>query len=162
MRLWHYELIKYLPDELLIKQWKQLRHIFKEYDTKKDNLVSYINQYTNDDLYYYSLYIISEMNKRKIKILHLEDFKNYFDLNNNGFMRRINFEEIELEFNFYIYIPYKYHHTDQYLLQGFFNLQELYNRKVDYMTDDLMEKLVLFITKKFEGARLYDLIMFKK
>ena len=43
MRLWHIDLIPYLPDLQLIAQWRELNSIFKKQD--KHILINYIYNY---------------------------------------------------------------------------------------------------------------------
>lgn len=52
MRLWHYEIIPYLPKSQLIAQWRELNSIFTKQD--KHILINYIYNYPKDHLYTYS------------------------------------------------------------------------------------------------------------
>ena len=66
MRLWHIDLIPYLPKSQLIAQWRELNSIFK----KQDNhiLINYVYNYSKDALYYYSQKVINQFRERNIEI----------------------------------------------------------------------------------------------
>lgn len=113
MRLWHYEMIPYLPKSQLVAQWRELNSIFK--NQNKHILINYVYEYSKNDLYSYSLMIIKEMYKRNIRI---NSFKNFFDY----------FGITEITTIDYVNKPFKYHHTERYLIQCFYNLQEKYDR----------------------------------
>ena len=111
MRLWHYDLIKFLPKSQLLAQWRELNSIFKKQD--KHILINYVYDYPKEDLYIYSGLVIGEMTARGYKIRSVDNYNNYFkDIN----------EPKEY------YNPFKNHHNDRYLTQCFFNLQEKYDR----------------------------------
>jgi len=112
MRLWHYRLIPYLPKSQLIAQWRELNSIYVKQD--KHILINYIYEYPKYDLEAYSNMVVDEMKKRGIKA-NLENGKKYF---NDSFTRLFSKD----------YIPFKKHHTDRYLIQCYYNLQEKYDR----------------------------------
>ena len=66
MRIWHKDLIKYLPKSQLLAQWRELNSIYK----KQDNhiLINYIYDYPKIYLYSYSQIVINEIIKRGYKI----------------------------------------------------------------------------------------------
>ena len=72
MRLWHIDIIPYLPDYQLSEQWKELDLIFRK--QPKDVLINYIYDYPKEYLLYYSNVVMKELYKRHI-IIH--DFTNY-------------------------------------------------------------------------------------
>jgi uncharacterized protein (TIGR02328 family) len=76
MRLWHYELIPYLPNSQLIAQWRELNSIFK----KQDNhlLINYVYDYQKEYLWSYTQLVIDEMEKRNFKIHSWENYNEYF------------------------------------------------------------------------------------
>lgn len=78
MRIWHYELIPYLPKSQLIAQWRELNSIYKKQD--KHILINYIYNYEKEYLYNYSAMVIKEMSKRNIKIKNWTNFNKYFEL----------------------------------------------------------------------------------
>ena len=72
MRLWHADLIPYLPKSQLLAQWRELNSIFAKED--QHILINYIYEYPKEDLYYYTMLVLEEMQKRNIQIrpnLHL-------------------------------------------------------------------------------------------
>ena len=72
MRIWHVDLIPYLPRTQLLAQWRELNSIFKKQD--KHILINYIYDYGKGFLYNYARQIVEEMEKRKFKILSKDVF----------------------------------------------------------------------------------------
>ena len=113
MRLWHYKLIRYLPQSQLIAQWRELNSIYKKQD--KHILINYVYEYPKEELYWYSRLVINELLNRGINIKKTANFYEYFkDLDCNNY-----YKDSDL---------FKKHHTNRYLLQCFYNLQEKYDR----------------------------------
>lgn len=133
MRLWHYELIRYLPKSQLLAQWRELNSIFKKQN--KHILINYVYEYPKEDLYSYSIMVIKEFLKRKIKINSFKNFLDYFGV--------IEIAKIE-----YKETPFVYHHNIRYLTQCFYNLQEKYDRGQKDFTDDIYTKLSYFYFQK--------------
>ena len=122
MRLWHYELIPYLPKSQLIAQWRELNSIYK--NQPKHILINYVYDYPKWDLFSYSRMVIFELEKRNYNIKSMKNFDNYF-----GFM--ITNKD---------YIPFPNHHNDRYLIQCYFNLQEKYDRgQKDFTKQEMMK-----------------------
>lgn len=115
MRLWHYKLIPYLPNKQLLAQWRELNSIFKKQD--KHILINYIYDYPKEDLFFYMNYIIQEFTNRGFLI---KNFKNEVEY----------FKDANIDMSkYYLYKPvFINHHTDRYLIQCFYNLQEKYDR----------------------------------
>ena len=153
-RLYHYELIPFLPDELLLSTLDTLYDIMSI--KPKDDLINYVYDYELIDLYIYIRLVTKEMNKRELEISpwFLNMFEAYFCSK-----MLTNLDKVEIYSD-----PFLEHHTDRYLLQCFFDIQERFDRNTKKTEKDLelMEKLVMFITIKFTKYRLYDLIMFIK
>ena len=139
MRLWHYELIKYIPNSQLLSQWRELNSIYKKQD--KHILINYIYEYPKDDLYNYSLIIIGEMNIRGFEIKSFDGFNNYF---HDG------------ESRVYIFHPFKNHHNDRYLIQCYYNLQEKYDRGQKDFNKELYDRLTKFLNDKNKCEVKYD------
>lgn len=76
MRLWHYQLIPYLPNSQLVSQWRELNAIF----TKETNhiLINYIYDYSKEELYDYTNLVLDELKKRNINIKTLNNYNRYF------------------------------------------------------------------------------------
>lgn len=128
MRLWHYKLISYLPNSQLLAQWRELNSIFKKQD--KHILINYIYDYPKFNLLVYSNMVIEEMKKRGIKIRSFENYENYF---------------IEPSFNVVKDNPFPEHHTNRYLLQCFYNLQEKYDRGQKDFSEEKYKKMLKII-----------------
>jgi uncharacterized protein (TIGR02328 family) len=110
MRLWDYRLIPYLPKSQLLAQWRELNSIFKKQD--KHILINYLYAYEKKDLLIYSSLVWKEMIDRGYKIKKYDNFNKYFE--------EVNYVNENDEY------PFKNHHTKQYLLQCFMNLEEKY------------------------------------
>lgn len=96
-----------LPKSQLLSQWRELNIIFKKQD--KHILINYVYDYDIQELHRYSWYVIDEMWKRGFKIKNFDNYNNMFD------------EPVNISIK-----PFKNHHTKQYLLQCFMNLEEKY------------------------------------
>lgn len=117
MRLWHYELIPYLPRTQLLAQWRELNSIF----VNQPNHIL-INYVYNDKvaLYNYSCDVINEMTKRGYKLSNKSqtNWLNYF----NGLNITDNhmFKE----------------HDEEYMSICYWNLKEKYLRgQKDFTTE---------------------------
>ena len=132
MRLWHYQLIPYLPKSQLLAQWREVNSIFKKQD--KHILINYIYEYPKNDLKTYSCMIINEMHKRGIKINSMANFEAYFG------------DEL-LPAPIYNII-FKNHHTYRYLRQCYYNLQEKYDRGQKDFNEECWNKLNEFMIKE--------------
>lgn len=118
MRLWHYKFIKYLPNSQLIAQWRELNSIYK--NQPNHILINYCYEYPKNILLAYSKLIYNEMINRNIKIKSLNNLINYFNI--------IDIDNDFINKDFSNIVLFKYHHTNQYLKQCFYNLQEKYDR----------------------------------
>ena len=124
MRLWHIDIIPYLPDSQLSEQWKELDLIFRK--QPKDILINYIYDYPKEYLLYYSYAVIKELWKRHM-VIH--NFKNY-----DKYFKDVTIKESD---------KFRYlQHNDKYFKLCFCLLYERYIRgQKDYM-EDKMEALV--------------------
>jgi uncharacterized protein (TIGR02328 family) len=78
MRLWHVDLIPYLPKSQLLAQWRELNSIFKKQD--KHILINYIYDYPKEYLYNYSSKVMNEFINRGFHIRNYENFNKYFQM----------------------------------------------------------------------------------
>ena len=76
MRLWHYELIPYLPKSQLLAQWRELNSIFAKED--KHVLINYIYNYPKSELYAYTNLVLDEMKRRGYKVRTFDKMERYF------------------------------------------------------------------------------------
>ena len=131
MRLWHRDLLPYLPNSQLLAQKRECDLIWKDIASGKQTnhiLINYIWRYDANELFdYYSL-LADEFEKRGFKF-------NYSEYINADFLRISD-------------RPYENHHTMQYLIQCFYNLQEKYVRGQKDFDYDTYKKLELFVRKE--------------
>ena len=124
MRLWHIDIIPYLPDYQLSKQWKELDLIFRK--QPEDILINYIYDYPKEYLLYYSNVVMKELYKRHI-IIH--DFTNY-----DEYFKDVRIKESD---------KFRYlQHNNKYFKLCFSLLYERYIRGQKDYSEDKMETLV--------------------
>ena len=73
MRLWHTKLIKVLPREQLVVQWRELSAIagaIQKNGTPNHVLVNFVLDYDYDNFISYAYYLREEMTKRKYKTMN--------------------------------------------------------------------------------------------
>lgn len=129
MRLWHIDLIPYLPKSQLLAQWRELNSIFKKQD--KHILINYVYDYGKGYLYNYSRKVIEEMDKRNYKIKSFVNFDNYFNtmVENKYFKRNHDFNNMFAE------------HNNEYLTICYYNLKEKYLRGQKDFTKEVWNRL---------------------
>ena len=127
MRLWHVDLLEYLPKGQLLSQWRELNSIFAKED--KHILINYIYEYPKDDLYVYTEKVIDEMKKRGYKIRAYEKMNKYF-------------EDLESVKNVK---PFKNHHDNEYLQICYYNLKEKFIRGQKDYEEDLYNNLCKYV-----------------
>lgn len=131
MRLWHIELLEFLPRGQLLAQWRELNSIF----SKEDNhiLINYIYDYPKDDLYLYTEKVMNEMRARGYKIKAFDKMNTYFaDLN--------EVEDIT---------PFKNHHNTEYLQICFYNLKEKFIRGQKDYEESNYTALCAYVKNRF-------------
>ena len=129
MRLWHIDLIEFLPRSQLIAQWRELNSIFKKQDVHI--LINYIYSYSKKYLFYYTQKVVDEMRKRCYNIYSWDNYNTYFaDLEPTT--ERLVFRE----------------HDDEYLKICYYNLREKYLRGQQDFTDDQWRMLNGFTMQK--------------
>lgn len=130
MRLWHVDLISYLPKSQLIAQWRELNSIFKKQD--KHILINYIYNYDISYLYCYTQHVLQEMRNRNIQIKKWTNFNKYFQMVDEDVSTDLRFTE----------------HNNDYLTICYFNLMEKYIRGQKDFDDETMWKLNEFYYKR--------------
>ena len=128
MRLWHIDLIPYLPKSQLLAQWRELNSIFKKQD--KHILISYIYDYPKEYLWWYSQVVINEIQKRCYDIKTWDNYNKYFSYTEPNF--NLRFKE----------------HNNQYLTMNYWNLAEKYIRGQKDFTKEVWDKLDEFYKKE--------------
>ena len=132
-RLWHKDIIKFLPKSQLIAQWRELNSIY----TKQANhiLINYIYNYPKFYLYSYSQIVIKEMTNRGYKINKWDNYNNYFEDRAKDIW--IN----ELAFN---------EHNEQYFMICYYNLMEKFIRGQKDFSDEIWDKIVKLKERLYE------------
>lgn len=116
MRLWHKDLIPYLPQGQLLSQKRECDLMFRDYlNDKKTNhiLINYVWEY--DISHLISYYVLLE-----------EEFKRRGYIFNKKTLSKV----LTKSGNFVEFIdkPFPNHHTTRYMIQNFFNLEEKFDR----------------------------------
>ena len=130
MRLWHIDLIPYLPKSQLLAQWRELNSIIK----KKDNHISinYVYNYDDKPFKNYTDAVLREMYNRGYKA-NIELYRLYFShISTFGTER---FKE----------------HNNEYLTICYYNLKEKYIRGQKDFTDEIWNKLDKFYKEKINN-----------
>ena len=115
MRLWSKDLIKYLPRQQLLSQYRECCCIAKsihDKGTPNHILVNKTMDYSIEHFYTYGFYIMTEMIQRGYKC-NWNKFEKWFDEIPNHL---VNFIEL-----------FKDWHNERYLTQCYYNLQEKYD-----------------------------------
>lgn len=129
MRLWSRQLIKVLPNKMLVSQWRELIAIKRQWEkgTLIHPLVSYVKQHPIDTFHYYTYCIYNEMIKRNIKAK-----ESYYD-------ELMNFNPNNVKI---LRVPCIYpEHDNEYFAICYYNLKEKYLRGIINQEEwDLIEK----------------------
>lgn len=130
MRLWHHELIAFLPKGQLLAQWRELNSVFAKQD--RHILINYIYDYPKQDLYVYTQAVIEEMHKRSYRIRSFEKMDAYF-----ADMAPSNLPSM----------PFEHHHNLEYLNICYFNLYEKFLRGQQDFSAQQFEQLQQYCLK---------------
>jgi uncharacterized protein (TIGR02328 family) len=137
MRLWHKDIIKFLPKSQLIAQWRELNSIY----AKQNNhiLINYIYKYPKSYLYTYSQIVINEMKKRGYKINKWDNYNNYFedcvkDIWINEYINELAFDE----------------HNEEYFMICYYNLMEKHLRGQKDFSNEIWNEIVKLKEKLYE------------
>lgn len=115
MRLWHKDLIPYLPKQQLLGQWRELNSIYKLQN--KHILINFVYNYDLGHLFGYTNVVANEMIERGYKI-NVKNVKNYF---------KPLFEENKIFEIPFLENLFDGKMNDRYLKQCLYNLQEKYD-----------------------------------
>lgn len=122
MRLWHYELIRALPDAQLLSQWRELCAIASRINKlgyPNHLLVNKVMDYSYKEFLQYSERVVEEMHYRGYKI----NMKVYDTLYQNILNNKNKFKDVKES----VCGQYKGWHNNRYYWQCYFNLQEKYD-----------------------------------
>ena len=119
MRLWHYDLLTFLPRSQLLAQWRELNSIYAKQD--QHVLINYVYAYDKPHLYVYSHAVLAEMQARGYSIRSFDKMDAYFaDADLSDLPKRV-FPE---------------HHTFEYVTICYYNLYEKFLRgQKDYTAE---------------------------
>ena len=110
MRLWHYQLLEFLPRLQIKGQWSELNCIFK---TRKEHiLINYVYEYDKKDLLVYTVKVIKILKKYGYNI-DLSNASQYFGITQGDLLGIESKED---------YIPFEKHHNYDYLMICYYNL----------------------------------------
>lgn len=134
MRLWHIDLIPYLPKSQLLAQWRELNSIFKKQD--KHILINYVYDYDKYYLYCYTIKVLEEIGNRHYNY-NLVNFCEYFDY--------VWYKELYEMKHFLKFAE----HNKEYLTICYWNLREKYIRGQKDFTKEVWNKLDIFYKNHF-------------
>ena len=134
MRLWHIDLIPYLPKSQLLAQWRELNSIFRKQD--KHILINYIYDYPKVFLWTYTQVVLNEMRKRCYDIKTWDNYNDYFITTTI-----LDWDYENLRFK---------EHNNEYLTMCYWNLAEKHLRGQKDFTADVWEKLDEFYKKEMK------------
>lgn len=140
MRLWHYELIKVLPKQMLLSQWREIIAIKRQWEkgTLKHGLVNYVKQ--NDKAYFlsYTVRVVCELINRGV----IYNEKLYYEI--------VDFCKCtEQPLN--IMYDYK-EHDDVYLRECLYNLEEKARRGI--ISKEEWEKIYNKFSSKYDLCKI--------
>ena len=134
MRLWHRDLVPYLPKQQLLGQWRELCCIgalLATDHTPNHILVNPVIDYPAEHFEAFCNLVIKEMKKRKYEIgsqalntlqNNIRAWRLYLD-------KELPFDFIDMDWDMDIGEPIYFDwHTNRYLRQCYYNLEEKYDR----------------------------------
>ena len=127
MRLWHTDLIPYLPKSQLLSQWRELNSIFAKED--KHVLINYIYDYPKSHLRSYTDIVLAEMEARGFKVRTFDKMERYFAETPTEVIKQ----------------PFARHHDNLYLTMCYYNLYEKYIRGQKDFTNETFTALQTFM-----------------
>lgn len=129
MRLYHYKLIPFLPQQMIISQWRECIAIKRQWEkgTLKHRLVSYVMDHDREYFMNYVWHIREELIKRNIKYQN-KYYNEIFNFCESDFWAEDEYRN-----------PIYPEHNHRYLTQCYFNLQEKYDRGI--ITEEEWDKI---------------------
>lgn len=119
MRLWHYQLLPYIPNLQLLSQWRELNSIYVKQNSHI--LINYCYEYPIDHLFSYSQLVIEEMKRRGFQIKSFEHYHHFFENKSYQVLEHL----------------FPKHHNQEYLIICCYNLYEKYLRGQNYKGGDI-------------------------
>ena len=158
MRLWHFELIPYLPKKQLLSQWRECILIAKnlaEKGTPNHILVNKILDYSSADFLIYGEKVMGEMRWRHYKISD-ESTRKFYSYNKKWRNRRKEDLNGEMPKHYDCGPIFQNWHNDKYLIQCFENLKEKYD--CGGISDEEFEIVRNFVIDYFDGTSIVALL----
>jgi uncharacterized protein (TIGR02328 family) len=134
MRLWHEDIIRFLPRSQLLAQWRELNSIFAKED--KHILINYIYEYPLDHLYTYTKIVIDEFKLRGYNIRSFEKMERYFAKHDAKMVDKLFAND----------------HNDDYFEICYFNLKEKYIRGQKDFDKERFEALHSYYKVKLQSV----------
>ena len=134
MRLWHRDLIKYLPKQQLLGQWRELcliGSLLAADHTPNHILVNPIIDYPPEHFEAFCNLVIGEMNNRRFEVgdQALNTLQNNVRAWRLYLNEEVPFDYIDHDWSMDLGEPIYFDwHTDRYLRQCYYNLEEKYDR----------------------------------
>lgn len=124
MRLWSYQMINVLPNEMLVSQWRELIAIKRQWEkgTLNHRLVSYVKNYNKTYFLNYVSRVICEMDNRGIKYKQ-KYYDELFDFCQDDYFESMKTAE-DIRNNIYA------EHNVRYFTQCYYNLEEKFDRGI--------------------------------
>ena len=144
MRLWHYQLISVLPRQQLVSQWRECCCIAKliAYNkTPNHLLVNKVVEYPAWEFMHYCYMVLTEMRRRGYSVTNASWItldENLMLAEDEGYFAEDGKYDPDVIFQGW--------HTDRYLRQCFFNLQEKYD--CGGITENEWQAIENFIDRK--------------
>ena len=129
MRLWHYKLIPVLPRQQLLGQWRECCAISKLILQEKQVKHALVRKVTDYPAWMWMVYqfdVEKEMKRRGYSIQNQTLYTigdNTMRAEEEGYFA----DDDSFDFMRYMYDPFPGWHTDRYLIQCYFNLEEKYD-----------------------------------
>ena len=118
MRLWHKDLIRVLPKDQLVSQWRECIAVARRielYGSPRHGLVNKVMDYPISHLYFYTDLVVCELFNRGYKVspMALKKFEDIMQHLDPDYDELVKEDEL-----------FEFWHTKDYLLQCYYNLQE--------------------------------------
>lgn len=149
MRLWHYQLVPYLPRQQLLSQWRECVCIAKsihDKGTPNHILVNKIMDYPISEFNAYCNIVLTVMQRRryKVSISSIQKLMSYTNFIPNS--------------NELYYKPFKGWHNEKYLRQCYFNLEEKFDCGGISKDEWEIFRMELKSIRKREGIMIHEQI----
>lgn len=137
MRFWHWQLLPFLPKDLLLESWKDLKSYFQG---KRNILVSYVDDFPAEDLFFYSIFLARAMSHQGLRTQTKEIILNYF--------KQFDFS-IKSENEIKVFEPFEGYHDKDFYFLCLYLLEELRINGKTSITEEVISKIVI------HGIKIY-------